>query len=543
MMYKMHTLGAVTRKRMGRTMGALTRYAVGLGFLALSACGGGGGGSGTIPTNNGNWTQGVFQPSSQFAAQCARPRTGTDSSGRAFPDRQGTVAAENNWLRSWTNELYLWYDEVVDRNPNNFNNSEDYFDLMKTTLKTAAGTDKDRFHFSRNTAEWEAFAQSGVSAGYGFNFSILNSNPPRRVVVTLVEPNSPAGTAGVLRGDDIISIDGVDLANGSNVSVLNAGLFPTGTGQTHAFQVRSVAGATRTVTLTTANVTGTPVHTVRTIPTQSGNVGYILFNDHLAPAEPALAAAISQLNSQNIVDLVLDLRYNGGGYLAIASELAYMIAGPQRTGGQTFERTVFNNKHTATDPVSGRPLTPMPFLSQTIGLSGPKDVPLPSLNLPTQRVFILTSPDTCSASESIINGLRGVDFQVIQIGTTTCGKPYGFYDFDNCGTTYFSIQFQGLNAKNFGNYPDGFTPSNTTGTKGELVQGCSVNDDFTRQLGDPLERMLSVALAYRDTNACSVPPAALTSRQLQKPDAEIDPSQTLRRPIEREMRLYLKADR
>ena len=57
---------------------------------------------------------------------------------------------------------------------------------------------------------------------------------------------------------------------------------------------------------------------------------------------------------------------------------------------------------------------------------------------------------TCSASESIINGLRGVNVQVIQIGSTTCGKPYGFYPEDNCGTTYFSIQFKGVNAAGFG---------------------------------------------------------------------------------------------
>ncbi len=62
-----------------------------------------------------------------------------------------------------------------------------------------------------------------------------------------------------------------------------------------------------------------------------------------------------------------------------------------------------------------------------------------------------------------MNGLRGVNVQVIQIGTTTCGKPYGFYPQDNCGTTYFSIEFRGVNAQGFGDYPDGFSPSNSVG--------------------------------------------------------------------------------
>ena len=60
---------------------------------------------------------------------------------------------------------------------------------------------------------------------------------------------------------------------------------------------------------------------------------------------------------------------------------------------------------------------------------------------------VLTGPDTCSASESVINGLRGVDVEVNLIGGPTCGKPYGFYPQDNCGTTYFAIQFQGVNAR------------------------------------------------------------------------------------------------
>jgi carboxyl-terminal processing protease len=121
---------------------------------------------------------------------------------------------------------------------------------------------------------------------------------------------------------------------------------------------------------------------------------------------------------------------------------------------------------------------------------------------------VLTTAGTCSASEAIINSLRGVSVEVIEIGTTTCGKPYGFYPADNCGTTYFSIQFQDVNAMNFGSYPDGFTPANTTATEGVLIPGCSVDDDFGHALGDPAEGQLAAALAYRSTGACPAPPAA-----------------------------------
>jgi len=235
----------------------------------------------------------------------------------------------------------------------------------------------------------------------------------------------------------------------------------------------------------------------------------MLFNDHLATAEPALINAITTLKAANITDLVVDIRYNGGGYLAIASELAYMIAGPTTAGSQTFDLTEFNGKHPTTDPVTGQPIVPMPFLSTSQGFttSPPAGTALPYLGLP--RVFVLTGPDTCSASEAVINGLRGINVQVIQIGSTTCGKPYGFYPQDNCGTTYFSIQFQDVNAVGFGNYPDGFTPANALSLAGgstpATLPGCSVLDDFTHALGDPAEARLSAALSYIGGSACPAP--------------------------------------
>ena len=175
----------------------------------------------------------------------------------------------------------------------------------------------------------------------------------------------------------------------------------------------------------------------------------MLFNDHIATAEQALIDAVNQLNADAspgvIADLVLDIRYNGGGFLATASQLAYMIAGVGPTAGQTFEITEFNDKHPATDPVTGQPITPFPFFNTTLGPpfngnGGVAGQVLPTLDL--SRVYVLTGPGTCSASEAVMNSLRGVDVEVIQIGSTTCGKPYGFYPTDNCGTTYFTVQFR-----------------------------------------------------------------------------------------------------
>ena len=194
-----------------------------------------------------------------------------------------------------------------------------------------------------------------------------------------------------------------------------------------------------------------------------------------------------------------------------------MIAGPTETAGRTFEKVQFNSKYPTTDPVNKTPITPTPFWSKSLGFSTnlPKNTALPSLDL--QRVFVLTGNGTCSASEAILNGLAGVGVKVIQIGATTCGKPYGFFPQDNCGTTYFSIEFKGVNDKGFGDYADGFSPSNTPALASQL-QGCSVADDFTHELGDTAENRLESALSYSDLGVCvalaSYTPQAAGARPL-----------------------------
>lgn len=165
-------------------------------------------------------------------------------------------------------------------------------------------------------------------------------------------------------------------------------------------------------------------------------------------------------------------------------------------------------------------LAPTPFYDTSLGLSVPTGTPLPSLDL--SRVFVLTGPGTCSASEAFMNSLRGIDIEVIQVGSTTCGKLYGFYEMHNCAINYFTVQFRGVNEKDFGDYTDGFSPSNTSPVEGTPVPGCSVADDFTHAFGDPNEARLSAALTYRETGAC---PSSDTSaaRQLR---AGIDPAST-----------------
>ena len=195
----------------------------------------------------------------------------------------------------------------------------------------------------------------------------------------------PATSAAVnlVRGASILTVDGVDLVNSNDqasINTLNAGLFPSNAGeqpQLHRARPRRRAYA-RTITMTAVDVTETPVQDVLTVSTGTGTVGHPLFNDHIAHCESELVTAIGTLAQAGVMDLGADIRYNGGGYLDIASELAYMIAGPGPTSGRTFDLITFNDKYPSTNPITGEPIAPTPFHNVAQGYSLPQGTPLPS---------------------------------------------------------------------------------------------------------------------------------------------------------------------
>jgi hypothetical protein len=222
-------------------------------------------------------------------------------------------------------------------------------------------------------------------------------------------------------------------------------------------------------------------------------VGYILFNDHDTGAQDELIAAFESLRGAGIDDLVLDMRYNTGGFLYVAQAAASMVAGPQ-SEGQVFEQLRYSARRRSASAASSYHFSSQ---LQTPESHYPSGSALPQLNLP--RLYVLASGQTCSASESIINGLRGIDIDVILVGGTTCGKPYGFHRQDNCGLAFFAIEFQGYNAKNSGDYTAGFQPT------------CPVADNLLSALGSPGDPLLATALHHADTGSC---PAAAPARSV-----------------------------
>ncbi len=479
-----------------------------LPLTLLSACGGSSGTPETITTSiastEPNWQQDQFQPSTDFVAQCEKPRSGSSPiTGIAYPDQQGSELIEKHWQRAFTHETYLWYKEVVDKDPKDFN-KEDYFDQLKTTATTDSGRDKDRFHWLQPTSEVEELTQLGVSYGYGISFDRQQSMPPRLWIVKNITPDTQAYAAGISRGSRLVAVDGVDFVNSTkqaDLDIINNALFSRNEGETHRFKFIDLDQQEQQVELQTAAISGVPLQIAKTIESPQGKVGYLLLNSfNNSTVEKDLFESFTTFAAQGIRELVVDLRYNGGGYLAISSQLAYMVAGAEATEGKVYETTVYNDK------IDNRS---MPFFNETLDLrrliGGDSIIQagqaLPVLNL--NRVYVITTESSCSASESFMNSLIGIDIEVIQIGTTTCGKPYGFVSEDNCGTTYFTVQFKGENDAGFGDYADGLKPVQLP-EAGKLaeIQGCPINEDYQHNLGDEQEILLASALYYQVNNDC-----------------------------------------
>ena len=471
-----------------------------------------------------------------MAAQCVSPRaagTVNPFTGAAYDDKQGSQLTENEWIRDYVQDTYLWYADVPAVDPqtyvigvtvpyvnptNNVASTETpttdyqvvdaYFNSQRSPLTTDSGKPKDQFHFTYVTTQYVAIEQTGAVAGYGFTSDVIAAYPPRDVVVAFTDAGTPAANASIGRGAEIVTVDGVDVVNGSDVATINAALFSPTAGQTHTFGILDYgATSVRNVTLAASVLPENPVQLTGTLPAPNANVGYMLFNEHIATAEQDLIDAVNTLNASNggagVTELVLDMRYNGGGLLDIASELASMISSTAQTSGHTFERETFNAKNPF--GLSAAQST-TPFYEVAQGYSATAGSALPHLNL--SRVFVITTGSTCSASEAVMNGLKGIGVPVIQIGSTTCGKPYGFFPQDNCSTTFFTIQFEGVNDAGFGAYADGFIPAGAGSTANNLP-GCQVADDFGHALGDPAEANLAAALGYMNGGVC---PASVAHR-------------------------------
>lgn len=481
--------------------------------LALAACGGGGGGSDEKAT-----AASPTASSSAYAKQCAVDNPyARDAQGQLLQGlSSGSREQEYRYVHALMKEIYLWADEMPEVDSSNpvFHQGtygqamSTYFASLLTPGQTPSGKPKDRFSEVVSTAAWQASGEAGRSVGPGFEPATLSDATPRDVRVALVEPGSEAAKAGVSRGD---RLQRVTLADGRSIDVLNTTdqqeialynqLFSTqGVGQEATWVVQKPSGEQAQYRLRVTEYAGSTVPVSKVVTAADGaKVGYLFVKTFYLPTEGSLQKAFAQFKQQGISDLVVDLRYNQGGYLTQGAQMAYMTTDAALTQGKIFERMQYNSRRDATIPAAGKEI---PFISKTSGTAGTGTAAgesLPSLGL--KRVYVLTGAQSCSTSEAYINGLRGIDVQVIQIGATTCGKPYGSEVRDNCGVSFKPIEFTGVNQKGEGDYQDGIAPT------------CEVGEDWVNPLGDSKEALLAAALQHRATGRCPADTAATKARK------------------------------
>ncbi|ANH70798.1 hypothetical protein ABE85_21395 [Mitsuaria sp. 7] len=454
-----------------------------------------------------------LQPSLIEANQCAPENAEAEAQ-----QRTGSLDIEKRWIRSRMDEVYLWRRDVpdVDAGAPEYSGPDvpralnAYFNALRSQAFTASGKRRDAYSYMTTVRALVASTYGQEQPGFGIEWAMASSRPPRGIRVAYVQPGSEAARLGIQRGDALVSADGIpaDASAEDDANALAASLFPRRIGTRHAWVLRSGTGPDRAVALA-SGFTRTPVPIRRVLPAADGrSVGYLLFVDHSVPAAAALSEAMKDFREKGVTDLVIDLRYNGGGLTVIASQLAYMVAGDARTAGKAFVRLQDNQPGSSESD---------PFERQRciVGMEDcASDERLPTLQL--ERVFILTQQGTCSASEMLINGLRGIDVAVVQIGGVTCGKPYGFTPQVNCGHAYLPTRVAVSNELGFGGYGDGFTPG---GSGGAGVPGCAVADDLEHPLGDVSEGQLAAALHYRAEGRCPLPVVSAATTDAAAPGA------------------------
>jgi C-terminal peptidase prc len=381
-----------------------------------------------------------------------------------------TPTTQNVFVRDVLDEYYYWYRELPRLNPSNYASPEAYLDAARYRPLD------ETFSYITSRAANEAFY--GDSQFVGFGFSTQTS--PTELRVLQVFPDSPASEAGLARGVRIVEIDGRSVADLVSAGEIGGAFGASDIGVTRAIVFRTREGAERRASLVKRVVTIPTVSLTRTFDVDGRTVGYLFFRNFVEPSYDALSDAFAALRDAGATDLVIDLRYNGGGLVDVAVHLGSLVGGVV-TEGRVFATFEHNDKN--------------PALNETLRFeSKPTALTLP-------RLFVITTRGSASASELLINSLRS-HIPVTVIGDATYGKPVGQYGFPFCDKVFAPVAFKLVNADGQGDYFGGIQPD------------CVAPDDAEHDLGSGEEASLREALTVIRTGSCSAPqpPAAQSLR-------------------------------
>ncbi len=399
-------------------------------------------------------------------------------------------------MREW----YFWNDRLpADVDLSQFATPDDllaYLTTFSPDLTPEDGIDNpvDRFSFINTAAADQAFFGEGKFEGFGFSSRFIAENDLR---LTRVFFDSPANRAGLERGQQIVALNGRTVAEIQANEGVNAvfDLSPLD------FTMRPVGGNPDgsddfTRSITKDIVTIDPVPQSRVIVDPDGvrpPVGYMELATFISTADAAMDTVFADFRSQGVNDVILDLRYNGGG-LVSTSELLGDFLGGDVAENLVYSKTVFNELRAAENNNTE-------FFERR------------GNSMSLVRLVVIASRSTASASELVINGMEP-HVEVAIVGDDTFGKPVGQVGLEFCEKILRPTAFQTLNADDFGDYFFG------------LPVDCAAPDDLNVAVGADTDPNIEAALSYLDTGAC--PAAAIPGAQFKLEAAQSVPQLELR---------------
>lgn len=444
--------------------------------------------------------------------------------------------AMNSWYY-WQSSTPNLSDNIGNTAYNNLINNNTPEELFSKLL-----SDVDDFSWLIDDYVAQENSFSGIYQSYGFEFGLYaldnSSDPDIFGYVRYVLPNTSAESAGIKRGDLFMTINGTQLKASNYISLLNSSTATFGLASISSENTISLNGETKTANL--ATITENPVFLDKVIDVNGTKVGYLVYNSFVNEYHGELNDAFGRFQAEGIQELVLDLRYNGGGSVLTSSYLASMIADNPTT--DVFAKLTFNDKHLKyNDTYTFADEMNLYAIGQD-AVAGTAPINRLGLN----KLYVIGTGSTASASEMIINGLRAyIDVELI--GTRTVGKNEGSITlYDIPATDYvrtsdttpnpdhmYAIQpivFQIFNSNNQNDYGNGFYPDIEVYESDYL--------DNLLPLGDPEEALLNAALKAIDPSfTVSRSSRVLTAKETFKPLKQVGTSKDLR-PHSEEM--YIK---
>ena len=433
-----------------------------------------------------------------------------------LPEAERQTYYANLFAYNVMNSYYLWNQEMA-AGINDWSTLEDPVAKVKSLrYKDAAGNEVDRWTELMEDCSPFVDAITGNGKTYGMEFVLYRSGNEGDVimVVTFTYQDSPAQKAGLVRGDIVTALDGKKLTMDNYQAVLSEKIYDYPT------TIKLSLHGGRTVSMTATEMYANPVHTAKTLRVGGKKIGYLHFTNFTLDACEALVEAFRQFKVEGIEDLILDLRYNTGGYAQTAQVLGSLIAPPSVVAqNAVFNRDVYNKELSASMDVETRFAE-----SFTLPLSGGrKTLDVGGANPGVKRLWAITTGHSASASESLLCGLMPY-MDVTLVGSDTYGKFCGGY-LIQAGDWYNAVdaeksEIDTAAGKRYtsgwglyviaSRYTDckGITRSMPSGIPADFP--ATDRPDDGHQLGDPAESMLAAVLAL--AGGASASPGAGSGR-------------------------------